>query len=409
MKLSTTWAALAIILFSGAAQAQVTAAGTRNLKTRFLVAFKQGAASSDKSATLEQMGLSAIEQIDELGAVVVEGQAGKFQASAAAGLASDPNVAWVEQDQYWPNMLVDMAPASFAQIPLPALQEIMAQLPKVMPSQTDGELPWGIRRVNAPAAWPTTQGEGVRVAVVDTGIDFKHPDLASNYAGGYNAIDSSKTPMDDNGHGTHVAGTIAAVKDGKGVAGVAPKARLYAVKVLDKDGGGGLVSIIKGLIWCGRNHIQVANMSLGAPISTPFMHWAVMYAAAKGVTIVAAAGNSGGSVSYPGAYSEVIAISAADARDKIAEWSSRGKEVAFIAPGVDVLSDWPGGGLETESGTSMATPHMAGLAALAVSQGASTPAQVRKALEAAAVKVDGLSATEQGHGMVDAAKLIKKK
>ncbi|MBI5202485.1 MAG: S8 family serine peptidase, partial [Elusimicrobia bacterium] len=124
-------------------------------------------------------------------------------------------------------------PMAMSQVPLPSFHAILADLPKVdMPAQTIGEQPWGIRRVNAPAAWAKTQGAGVRVAVVDTGIDMKHPDLAANYAGGYNATGDG-APMDDNGHGTHVAGTIAAVKDEKGVVGVAPKAKLYAVKVLD--------------------------------------------------------------------------------------------------------------------------------------------------------------------------------
>lgn len=409
MKRWMAWLALAACLFTPAAHAQVTAAGTRNLKPRYLVAFKQGMAAADKTAVLEQMGLTAADSVDELGALVAEGQAGKFAPSAAARLQNDPSVAWVEEDKYWPNLLVDM-PASFAELPLPQLHEIMAELPKVeRPDATDGEQPWGIRKVNAPAAWAKTQGQGVRVAVIDTGIDFKHPDLAANYAGGYNALDSNKPPMDDNGHGTHVSGTIAAVKDGKGVVGVAPKARLYAVKVLDKDGGGSLVSIVKGLIWCGKNNIQVANMSLGAPIGTVFMHWAIMYATSKGVTVVAAAGNEGGALGYPGAYPEVIAVSAVDARGKIAEWSSRGKQVAFAAPGVDVLSDWPGGGLSTLSGTSMATPHVTGLAALAVSEGAATPAQVRSALTAAAEKLDGLSANEQGSGVINAGKLIRKR
>ena len=417
MKQRMAWAVLGIILFSGVARADmasVIADGSRSAKPRYLVAFKQGVSDADKSAALAQMGMAASESLEDFGAVVAEAQPGKARvgvaaAGVAAALKADPNVAWVEEDKVWPHMFADM-PVAFSQVPFPAFNQVMAGLQKVeMPAQTEGELPWGIRRVNAPAAWEQTQGQGVRVAVIDTGIDYTHPDLAANYAGGYNAVDPKKPPLDDNGHGSHVAGTIAAVKDGKGVVGVAPKARLYAVKVLDAEGNGSLSAIVKGLIWCGNHHMQVANMSLGAPQNMVFMRWAVAYASLRGVTVVAAAGNEGGPVSYPGAYPEVITVTAADSRDKIAEWSSRGKEVDFIAPGVDVQSDAPGGGLQTMSGTSMATPHVAGLAALAVSQGAGSPAQVRKALSAAATKLDGLSWDEQGYGMIDAGKLLRKK
>ncbi len=398
-------AALAAVTCGNFAMAQsITAAGTRNVGKRYLVAFKENTSVADRRKVLTGMGLDAEDALDELAAFVAEAKPGKVQPNAALKLLENPLVAWVEEDTYWPNMLVDM-PMAMSQLPLPSMHAILADLPKVdMPAQTVGEQPWGIRRVNAPAAWTKTQGAGVRVAVIDTGIDSKHPDLAANYAGGYNAVGSG-LPMDDNGHGTHVAGTIAAVKDDKGVVGVAPKAKLYAVKVLDAKGGGSLVGIVKGLVWCARNNMQVANMSLGAPMGSIFMHWAVMYANSKGVTVVAAAGNSGGSVSYPGAYSEVIAVSASDAFNKIAPWSSRGKEVSVIAPGVDVLSDAPGGGLATHSGTSMATPHVTGLAALAVSQGFTGTEQIRQALKNAAVKLDGLTPVEQGAGMPDAAKI----
>ena len=161
---------------------------------------------------------------------------------------------------------------------------------------------------------------------------------------------------DDNGHGTHVAGTIAAAVDLKGVAGVAPGASLVAVKVLDGDGSSSLTSVIKGIIWCGNHNIQVANMSLGAPTGFIFLRAAVMYAKAKGVVLVAAAGNSGKAVEYPAGYPDVIAVSAGDPKDRIADFSSRGTKVEFIAPGTDILSTVPGGRWEAWDGTSMATP-----------------------------------------------------
>ena len=298
---------------------------------------------------------------------------------------------------------------------LPSLGAIREQIPSFkkadetpypLPAGVQAsEVPWGIARVRAPFAWPRTQGQGVRVAVIDTGIDLNHPDLKANIAGGYNALDPKAPPQDDNEHGTHVAGTIAAIWDGNGVVGVAPKARLYAVKVLNKDGRATLTSIIKGLIWCAQNNIQVANMSLGSPIGSIFMRLAVNYAHDHGVVLIAAAGNNGKFVEYPGGYDNVIAVAASDVHDKIADFSSRGAKVEFIAPGVDVKSTVPGG-YATFSGTSMATPHVTGLAALAIAQGASGLDGVRAALHRAAGSI-GLPREQQGFGLIDAAKITR--
>jgi subtilisin family serine protease len=190
---------------------------------------------------------------------------------------------------------------------------------------------------------------------------------------------------------------------------VAPKARLYAVKVLDADGSGNLSDVIDGIVWAAKNGMQVANMSLGAPSDSDAMHRAVRFAKGSGLVIVAAAGNSGGSVGFPGQYPEVITVSASDSDDKIASFSSRGPQVKFIAPGVDVVSDKLGGGFISYNGTSMATPHVTGLAALAVSQGwtgLSGPDGVYNQLKKAAKPLPGLSADEQGAGMIDAGKLV---
>lgn len=375
-----------------------------NGKTRLIIGFTAEASDADRSAILKNYGLEKLEGLDDFNAAIVETDAKKFKANAFR-MMSHPKVYYVEEDFYI-NWLEGRMPASFQQLPMPSLGAVMKNLPKFeKKNATRGESPWGIVRVNAAKAWgrPVLEGLRVKVAVVDTGIDYTHPDLAANYAGGYNAIDSDKKPMDDQGHGTHVAGTIAAVKDGKGVVGVAPKARLYAVKVLDKNGGGRLTSIIKGIVWCARNDMDVANMSLGAPMGSLFMRLAVVYAESKGVAILAAAGNSGGNVSYPARYDQTIAISASDSKDKIAYFSSRGDAVDFIAPGVDVKSTIPGGGYAFYSGTSMATPHAAGLAALAVARGASGMDEVKAALTRAAKPLKDLKPTEQGKGMPDAA------
>ncbi|MBI5623741.1 MAG: S8 family peptidase [Elusimicrobia bacterium] len=380
-----------------------------------IVGFKPEVTPIERNLSLSRMGLRFVEALPEIDAVVAEPAGFRTMSDVTFAASLEPAVSAVEENEErnWLNAEL----VTFSAVPLPAFGDVMAALPKMSPAKaaalpalppgvTKEEIPWGIQRVNAPNAWAKTQGAGVKVAVIDTGIDFNHPDLKPNFAGCYNALDAKASCMDDNGHGSHVSGTIAGALDGKGVAGVAPKARLYGVKVLDAQGRGGLVSIIKGLVWAGNNGMQVANMSLGAPIGTVFMRAAVKYATLRGVTVVAAAGNNGGKVGCPACYGDTIAVSASDSSDRIASFSSRGSDVDLIAPGVDVKSSIPGGGYDFYDGTSMATPHVAGLAALAVARGAKGPEAVRAALTKAAKSI-GLKPTEQGAGLVDASVLVK--
>jgi|YNPMSStandDraft_1061717.scaffolds.fasta_scaffold01610_5 subtilisin family serine protease len=266
------------------------------------------------------------------------------------------------------------------------------------------EIPWGVKRVNSYKAWDWTTGKNVKVGVIDTGIDYNHPDLKANYAGGYNAIDSSKTPLDDNGHGTHVAGTIAAVKDLKGVVGVAPDVKLYAVKVLDSGGSGSYSAVIDGIQWAVNNKMDVINMSLGSRYGNDSLKAAIDAAYKSGVVVVCAAGNDGGAVNYPAKYPGAIAVSALDSSDKIASFSSRGPEIAFIAPGVNIYSTWMEGKYRSASGTSMASPHVAGLSALVIGLGVKGPDAVKQVLIKSATKLPNLKDTEQGNGVIDASK-----
>jgi len=268
----------------------------------------------------------------------------------------------------------------------------------------DPEIPWGVKRVNAAGAWNFTEGAGVKVAVIDTGVDYNHPDLAANYKGGYNTIITTATPLDDHGHGTHVAGTIAALRNATGVVGVAPKAEIYGVKVLDKNGSGSYSNVMAGIEWAALNGMNVINMSLGGGGANAPMQKIMTAAYKAGVAIVCAAGNDSGAVNYPAKYAEAIAVSASDSADKLASFSSKGPELAVIAPGVNIYSTKLGGGYRSMSGTSMACPHVAGLAALAIGAGASTPDAVRSALTNAATLLPGLKPTDQGAGLVDAAK-----
>ena len=247
------------------------------------------------------------------------------------------------------------------------------------PEQPAQVLPWGVDRIDAEYAWGTSGGAGIAVAVLDTGIDRDHPDLAANIAGGVNFV--SKPPWkpvdpskwdDDNGHGTHVAGIIAALDNDIGVIGVAPEADLYALKVLDKTGSGYISQIITGLEWCADNGIDIANMSLGTDADIQSFEDACDAAEAAGVILVAAAGNDGADVDYPGAYDSVLAVAATDAADAVPWWSSPGSAVSIAGPGVSVYSTWKDDGYDTKSGTSMAAPHITGTLALALAAGVST-------------------------------------
>ena len=282
---------------------------------------------------------------------------------------------------------------------------------------------WNLRRLKAPQAWVKTQGNGVRVAIIDTGVDCAHPDLKCNLSDGANMTNPSVPPMDDNGHGTHVAGIIAGQGKDGGVFGVAPEVTLIPVKVLSADGSGNLSDVVSGIYWAMTHGAKVINMSLGAPTSATALEQAVHKAYEAGVVIVAAAGNDGenasrnggtSTVDYPGAYPWVIAVAASDRKDRIAPFSSFGPAVDITAPGDNILSTVPSG-YEKMSGTSMASPHIAGVAALAVASGISSPDSVRQALNSSASPLCAksifhgphcASATDEGHGLPNAAKLV---
>lgn len=233
------------------------------------------------------------------------------------------------------------------------------------PSVLAETVPWGVTAIKAPAAWEATQGKAIKVAVLDTGIDSGHPDLAANYRGGISFVPDETTPMDYNSHGTHCAGTIAARINSLGVVGVAPAAYLYAVKVLSRTGSGQFSWIIAGIDWCIKNDIRVISMSLGGDAAPSALESMCNAAWNKGLLLIAAAGNNGGAVGFPAAYANVVAVSAIDSTNTLASFSSRGPDVELCAPGVNVLSTAPGGGYSTKSGTSMACPHVSGAAALA--------------------------------------------
>jgi subtilisin family serine protease len=298
----------------------------------------------------------------------VQGYSANMTDADAAGVAADPRVLNVRRD-------------------------------RLVTGQAES-IPTGIRRIGGASAASSTADTDVDVAVIDTGISA-HPDL--NIAGGTNCNGSGTSFADGNGHGTHVAGTIGARNNGSGVVGVAPGARLWAVRVLDNRGNAGLAEVVCGLNWVAAraSTIEVANESLGGPgsdgpCSSDIEHQAVCDMVAAGVTDVVAAGNehTNAANSTPAAFDQVITVSAladldgltgglapngcGDVDDTFAQFSNYGADVDVIAPGVCINSTQPGGGFAIYSGTSMASPHVAGAAALYKARNpAATQADIR--------------------------------
>ena len=213
--------------------------------------------------------------------------------------------------------------------------------------------PWGFTAVHAAEVWPVTRGQNVNVVVIDTGIDLDHPDLKSAYVGGYNVLEPSKPPVDDNFHGTHVAGTIAATHNEFGVVGIAPGVKLWAVKALDAQGKGFDEGIAGALDWVMSKQRElggrwVVNMSFGAGAEGGGLERAaVAKALEQEIVLIAAAGNGGSfHLDFPARYPGVIAVGAVNEEGRRAEFSAYGGSMAIVAPGVALPSTLPNNYLE---------------------------------------------------------------
>lgn len=266
---------------------------------------------------------------------------------------------------------------------------------------------YGPQKMQAPAAWDVTKGSSsVIAAVIDTGVQTDHPDLTGKTVGGYDFVDNDNNAYDEQGHGTHVAGTIAATtNNGIGVAGVAPEVKVMPVRVLDRNGSGTNDWVANGITYAADNGAKVINMSLGGPSGSQALQDAVNYAWNKGVVVIAAAGNSNtSSPSYPAYYPNCIAVAATDSNDARASFSNYGNWVDVAAPGVAIMSTTLGGGYAKYSGTSMASPHAAGVAALVASQG-KTHTEVRSILENTADKIAG-TGNYWTHGRLNANRAV---
>jgi subtilisin family serine protease len=301
---------------------------------------------------------------------------------------------------------------------------VLASQPSVLAADVDREVSadledltasqWGnraVRSVLARSGLSPAQLADVTVAVLDTGVDVSHPDLAAAAVPGHNAIDPLRSPGDVHGHGTHVAGTVAAAAGNGGVEGIAPGVKVMPVKVLGDDGSGWSSHTATGIIWAADHGADVINMSLGGSGEDNVQKAAVQYARGKGVVVIASAGNAGqtGSPpSYPAAYPGVVGVASTTSTGERSAFSSYGAWIDIAAPGSLIVSARPGGSFVTMSGTSMAAPHVAGVAALvrAASPGL-TPDQVEAAMTSTATEAGTSGRDDQfGAGIVDAPQAV---
>ena len=376
--------------------AHSSSASAAGIPGKYIVVFKAGVEANGAASDMARAhGLG----LDHVYSHALNGFAAAIPDARLNAVKSDPRVESVIQDQV---VSIDHCTPNHPQ---------HCETPTPPPGGGTQTTPTGILRINGDLSSAISgNGSGsvdVDVAVIDTGIDLTHPDL--NVVGGVNCSTGASF-KDGHGHGSHVAGTIGAYDNGFGVVGVAPGARLWAVRVLNNAGSGSWSSIICGVDWVTANAgtIEVANMSLGgtgseAGCNDNGMQEAICNSVNAGVTYVVAAGNESDNAAnhVPAAYDQVITVSAladfngepgggaastcrSDVDDTFANFSNFGSDVDLIAPGVCILSTWKGGGYNTISGTSMASPHVAGAAALykASNPGAS-PAQVKNALQSA--------------------------
>lgn len=245
-------------------------------------------------------------------------------------------------------------------------------------------IPYGVKQIKAPQAWSTSTGYRVRIGVIDTGVDFQHPDIRHSLAGGINLLNRNMLPLDDNGHGTHIAGTIAAANSTEGMMGVAPRSIICPVKAFDHNGSAYVSDIILGIDWCVRNHVHLINMSFGMKTRSRALQEIVNKAYLSGISIVASSGNDGKrrTIDYPARYSQTISVGATDQNKRIAPFSNRGQYIDIYAPGDKIISSWTQGKYHEMSGTSMATSHVSGAIALLLAQNSRLqPAEIKSLLQ----------------------------
>ena len=351
---------------------------------QILVKFKQHTSLPEAAEIHRQLGGQAKETISGIGVQVIRIPKGQVKEKVKA-YSSNPRVAYAEPDFVVEALGTPDDPGFVSQ--------------------------WGMVRIQAPEAWDVTTGSpSINIAILDTGVDLDHPDLADRIVSNIN-FSSSATVDDVHGHGTHVAGIAAAMtNNGVGVAGLGYTATIMNVKVMGDSGAGAYSSVASGIVWAADNGADIINMSLGGSGYSATLEDAVNYAWSKGVVVVAAAGNGGSSAPfYPAYYTNCIAVAATDAYDAKTSWSNYGYWVDVAAPGVGIYSTLKDNGYGYKSGTSMASPHVAGLAGLVFATVSDADGdgnvndEVRSRIEA---NCDDIGVSGIGYGRINAARAV---
>lgn len=351
-------------------------------KGRLLVAPRAGLSAAEFDKAMKPHNARSKAYIRQLNTHVIELPAGVDEVTAMNALRKNRNLKYVE---------LDMAVAPAASVSDPAYGSS-----------------WALPKIQAPSAWDSANGNGVTIAILDTGIDSAHPDLAPNLVPGWNVFDNNSNTADVHGHGTWVAGVAAmAANNGKGSAGVAWGSKIMPVRIADPNAYAYWSTVAQGIYWAADNGAKVVNVSYNGVSGSSTVQSAAQYLRNKGGVVVVAAGNSGGLESIA-ANDSMLTVAATDQNDVRASFSSYGAYVDLSAPGVSLYTTTVGGGYSNASGTSFSSPVVAAAAALMLSANTKlTPADVDRILKSTALDL-GTSGYDQyyGTGRVDAARAV---
>lgn len=377
----------AVVAASSALLALPSGAAASESRTGIVVGFRAGVTATQQVSEARAMGSDELWGAPRIAELRVIRMRVRTEAAAAVirSLRANPRVAYAQGErivrQAW------------------------------MPNDPDLMRQYGVGAVRAPAAWSNTRarGSGAVIAVIDGGVDGAHPDLVGKVIAGTDYVDGG-APDDEDGHGTHVAAIAAAsANDGIGIPGIAPSAKILAIRVLDQTGSGRDMHVADAIVEAAvRSDVDVINLSLGGPQASSVIQQAIGVANSRGKVVVCAAGNTGGALDYPARSStvgsECLAVGATTPTNQVASFSSRGAGLDVVAPGQGIYSATLGGQYAFVSGTSQATPHVAGVAALLSAQGYSG-ARIYQRVRSTARNIVGDRSWDprSGWGLVDAA------